>query len=301
MKIAVALNPAAGKGRSLRYRDAIASALDLYPIEAEWISAPNRPGAMDAERLISRGIDALVVVGGDGLIHDAVNAIGDSHLPLGIIAAGSGNDIAREFGLPIHSVHDSMHQIAASLLTGRSRCVDVVDIQWSGGSERALAIVSVGIDADTNHRTNNLSWPKGNLRYVRGLVGSLLNYRPYGVQITMNGDTVAGSMTLLSIANTRYFGGGFCIAPQAVPDDGLLDVVVTPGFRYADIATRLSKLLIHKHTSDSQVHVYRTREIQVEHAPQHGAPLPVIMADGEEICPAPATIRVLPKALRLVL
>lgn len=299
MKVALALNPSSGKGRSEGYRAVLREVLEKYPVEMVWLPAGTREESFAAMREAIDEVDALIIVGGDGFIHNAVNAVGASGVPLGIVAAGSGNDIAREFGLPIHSVHDSVHQIASCLLTGRHRDVDVMEISWEGGSERALAIVSVGIDADVNVRTNHMSWPKGNTRYLRALPGAIGSYRPFGVRLTMDGHTSEGQMTLLSIANTRYFGGGFCISPGALPDDGLLDVVVTRGLRAPEIAGLLGRLVVYRHLADPRVHLYRTTEVRVEQGP--GGTLPMLMADGEEICRAPATIRLLPKALRLVI
>ncbi|QOQ38838.1 diacylglycerol/lipid kinase family protein [Trueperella pecoris] len=303
MRVALALNPSSGKGRSDSYRSALREVLLKYPVDMVWLPVGTREQAFVAmhEASHSGKIDALIIVGGDGFIHNAVNAVGDSRIALGIVAAGSGNDIAREFGLPIHNIHDSVHQIAASLLTRRYRDVDVMEISWHQGSQRALAIVSVGIDADTNVRTNHMTWPKGNLRYVRALPGAIGAYEPYGVRVSMGGHTHAGAMTLLSIANTRYFGGGFCVSPGALPDDGLLDVVLTPGLGMGSIAHLLTRLVFYRHLRDPRVHLYRTSEIRIDPAPELGGPLPMIMADGEEICRAPATVRVLPGALRLVM
>ena len=79
------------------------------------------------------------------------------------------------------------------------------------------------------------------------------------------------------------------------------DVVVTPGFRRIDLVDLIPKLLLIRHTKDPQVHVFRTAQVRIESAPEHGIDLPLIMADGEEICRAPATIRVIPHALRMVM
>lgn len=299
MRVALALNPTSGKGRSDGYRAVLREVLGKYPVDMMWLPTGSREETFLAMREASAEADALIIVGGDGFIHNAVNAVGDSGVPVGIVAAGSGNDIAREFGLPIHCVDDSVHQIAACLMTGRHRDVDVMEISWEGGSERALAIVSVGIDADVNLRTNRMSWPKGNTRYLRALPGAIGGYQPFGARVTMDGHTAEGDMTLLSVANTRYFGGGFCISPGALPDDGLLDVVLTRGLRMPEIVGLLGRLVVYRHLADPRVHLYRTNEIRIEQGP--GATLPVLMADGEEICGAPATVRILPKALRLAI
>lgn len=300
MRLGVALNPTSGKGRGNTYHEMIEQVLSIYPVDVRWIEVGNPEETRAAMAEAMGELDGLIAVGGDGFIHQAVNAVGDSKVPLGIVAAGSGNDIAREFNLPIHSVEDSLHQVSSGIFAKRCRDVDVIEISWPGGSERALAIVSVGIDADTNLRTNRLSWPRGNMRYVRGLAGALGAYRPYAARLTMDGHSLAGEFTLLSVANTRYFGGGFCISPAASPTDGLLDVVVTPGLTRMDLATLVPKLVLQCHMSDPRVHLFRTRELTIE--PLEGAanPLPTLMADGEEICQAPARIKLLPGALRLV-
>ncbi|WP_124054837.1 diacylglycerol/lipid kinase family protein [Arcanobacterium ihumii] len=303
MIIGIALNPESGAGRAEKYRTQLLKVVNEYPVDVVWLDAESASEAVNnMQASVNSGeIDALVVVGGDGMIHLGVEAVGDSGIPLGIVAAGSGNDIAREFKLPIHNLEDSLHQVIASLFARRFYEVDAIEIESEEGIKRAMAIVSLGLDADVNERTNRMKWPKGNMRYIRAIGQSIRNYSPYGVKIHANGHSGSGSMTLLCLANTRYAGGGFALAPEAKPNDGLLDVVITRGLSLKEFGSLLPKLTLGKHTLDPRVHRFRTREITVEPDVSQGDFPPAVMADGEYICTLPATIRVKQKAIKLAL
>lgn len=300
MNIAVYLNPESAKGASGRYRAQLEQLLSQYPVAVDWIEGGN---AVQSERLIRERVDsfdALIVAGGDGTVNLAINALGDSDVPLGIIAVGSGNDIAREFGLPRHRVDESLARIMTALDAGRSRSVDVMEIVASSGTRRALAIVSAGLDAAVNRTVNDLTWPKNEMRYIRGIAATLRGFRPYGARVTIDGRRQEGDVTLVSIANTRYFGGGFQVAPDARPDDQLLDVVIARGLAPRELAVLLPKLAFASHTLDPRVHVIRGREIRIEGASRYGAELPLLMADGEIITSVPATIRLANHRLTLL-
>lgn len=303
MIVGVAINPDSGKGRGRTYRDEIAHLLAAYPVEVVWFNSDD-PAVLKGDMFGAAEtgmIDALIVAGGDGMIHLAVNALGDSQIPLGIVATGSGNDIAREFSLPTHRPDEGLHQVMTALFTRKFRQIDVIEIEGGGKTERALAMANIGLDADTNLRTNQLHWPKGNLRYLRGLISALWHYRPYGVRITIDGVQASGSMVLLLAANTRFAGGGFNLAPHADPSDHLLSVVVLRGLRAVEFPGLLGKLATARHVLDPRVHEIVAREVYVEPDPTAGSPLPALMADGEFICHAPARIRLLPSRIRMAL
>ncbi|MCI5826003.1 MAG: hypothetical protein MR006_05000 [Arcanobacterium sp.] len=303
MIVGVAVNPDSGKGRGRTYQEEIASLLAAYPVEVVWFH--------DADPAVVKGdmfgaaetgmIDALIVAGGDGMIHLAVNALGDSQIPLGIVATGSGNDIAREFGLPTHRPDLGLHQVMSALFTRKFHTIDVIEIESAGKTERALAMVNMGLDSDANFRTNQLHWPKGNLRYVRGLLGALTHYQPYGVRISVDGVQTSGSMVLLLAANTRFAGGGFNLAPHADPADHALSVVLCRGLKAHEFPSLLGKLAIARHVYDPRVHEFSARELSIEPDLSVGIAPPPVMADGEYICELPARIRVLPGRIRMAL
>lgn len=276
--------------------------LESYPVEIVDLSGQSARQALAncKDAVASNRIDALLAVGGDGMVHLGVDAVAGTGLPLGIVAVGSGNDIAREFRLPILNVSNSIHQVMSSLFGERSRATDVMEITGSHGTTHALAVLSAGIDAAINSRTNLLNWPKGNLRYLRATGEELANYQTYGVRIEIDGVAHAGPATLISVANTRFVGGGMNIAPTARTNDGQLDVVVAYVPNVRTVASLLPLVYLGKHVASPLVHVIRGRHIRICEDRQMGGPAPLAMADGEEIGHLPLDIRCLAGGLELL-
>ncbi|MDY5584237.1 MAG: diacylglycerol kinase family protein [Arcanobacterium sp.] len=303
MIIGIALNPASGKGRAAKYRNQLLKVTNEYPVEVRWLTGNSAQDSLSQMKaaVSSREVDALVVVGGDGMIHLGVAAVADSGIPLGIVAAGSGNDIAREFKLPIHRIEDSLHQVIVALFANRFYRADAIEIESNSGKHYAMAVVSLGIDADINLRTNKMTWPKGNLRYIRAMIPAIREYRPYGVQIKSEQLNYRGTMTLLSVANTRFFGGGICIAPDAKPNDGWLDVILAKGMSVSRVASKLPKLARAMHTTDADIDHIRVKELFLAADTEVGQHPPSLMADGEYVCDLPAVVRVLPQVVKLAL
>lgn len=303
VRIGVAINPSSGRGRGSSYGEQTRDVLSRYPVDIVELSGASAAESLHkARQAVSEGaIDALLTVGGDGMVHVGANAVADTHVPLGIIAVGSGNDIAREFRLPIRNVYNSVHQVISCLFGGRARPTDVIAIDSAVGRSYALAVLSAGIDAAINLRTNNLTWPKGNMRYVRAALESLSAFPTYGMRIRVDGMEARGPITLAAIANTRYIGGGMNIAPQAKTDDGILNVMVG----YAPHAVTLLRLLpllySGKYASSRIIHTIAGRHIHIEEDPAFGSPAPIAMADGEIIDKLPLDITCLPGGLDLLI
>lgn len=302
MKVAVALNKDSSKGRSAKQFDIIRGTLAEYPVEPVWVCGNSAAEDRETMRELAENgeISALLCAGGDGIVHNGVNALGDTHIPLGVIGIGTGNDIARQFGLPRGKAEAAVRQAMDALLAGRTKTIDLIEIAGENVIERALAVVSCGVDADINLRTNHMTWPRGGLRYIRALIHSLIAYKPYGARVTTGGETNCGKVSVLAVANTQYIGSGIHIAPQADPTDGYLDLVLVGQIGGKEIAELLPKLAVSKHIYDPRVHTRLVTEIVIEPDLEHGKQLPKLMADGEEIVDAPATIRILPQALELL-
>ncbi len=302
MRVGLAINPASSRGRGASFGARAREIMNSYPVEIVDLSGRSAGECRDRCRAAAQAgdIDALVAVGGDGMVHVGVDALAGTDVPLGIVAVGSGNDNAREFRLPIRKVDDAAHQVMSCLFGGRFRPTDIIEISHAHGTTHALAIVSAGIDAEVNLRTNDLTWPKGNLRYVRALADAIKDYPAFGVKVTADGRTCEGPVTLLCVANTRYFGGGMNIAPMAQTDDGLLDLIIG----YAPTRRRLTPILpmiySGRHTHSSLVHHLRATCVRIEYLPRAGSPPPLAMADGEVVGDLPLEIRVRPGSLNLL-
>lgn len=294
------------------------------------VALPRRPGTTTPVP------SALVVAGGDGAVHVGLQAVAGTPVPLGIVPIGSGNDIAREFGMTAGGVRGAVGAIlhalrapGAAAVGGRGATqghlieVDAVEVtrpaahQGAQGTQGApgtsntpdaptehvawyAAILSAGVDAAVNARTNALSWPPGGARYVRALAEELRHLQPYGYRITLDGVTQERTALLVAVANTRFLGGGMRMAPHARTDDGRLDVVLVDPVSRATLARVFPRIYRGTHTTFHAVHTYRAREVTLEHAPGLGARPPTAMADGEPIAPLPLTMTVRPGALRVV-
>ncbi|MBU4213290.1 MAG: diacylglycerol kinase family lipid kinase [Actinobacteria bacterium] len=302
-RLGLVVNPTSGHGRG---RDAGRRAHARFVAaghEVLDLSAPTLAQSTDAARAAAlRGLDALVVVGGDGMTHLGVNVVATTPLPLGIVAAGSGNDIARVLGLPLHDVPAAVDLVDRSLVLG-ARAVDAVRVTTPGreAAEWFVGVLSCGIDAAVNARANRLRFPSGTGRYVRALFGELASFRPYGYRVSFDdGSTWESPGVLVAAANTGDIGGGMHIAPDADPGDGLLDVVTGAGLGRSELLRLFPAIFRGTHVHHPAVRVVRTRSVLVDWAPEHGPHPPVAFADGERIGPLPLRAEVVRGALKVL-
>ncbi|MEE6296046.1 diacylglycerol/lipid kinase family protein [Georgenia wangjunii] len=304
--IGLVLNPTAGHGRGARARDGVLAALRATGRPVVDLSGPDlATAAVRARSGLGPGLAALVVVGGDGMAHLGVNVVAGTGVPLGIVALGSGNDVARELGLPVHDPAASVALISRALDAAPghvTRAVDAVAVGPPGQAPARwyLGVLSAGIDAAVNDRANRLRWPRGGGRYVRGLLAELARYAPYGYRVTMDGTAWEGPGTLVAVANLASFGGGMRVVPGAVPDDGVLDVLIADGVSRTTLLRLFPRVYAGAHLSHPAVHVHRARRVLIEAAPAHGATPPVTFADGERVGALPLECVVHPDAVRVL-
>lgn len=293
------MNPVAGRGRGSGVGVAALDALRRRGHHVEDLSARDLLTATaHARRAAVAGLDGLVVVGGDGLVHLGAQVVADTDLPLGIIAAGTGNDVARSLDLPRGDVAASVTAIERALLTG-PRAIDAVSVgsPQQAAREWYLGALSCGIDAAVNARANALTWPRGAARYVRALGPELRAFRPYGYRIVMDDGVWESSGTVVVVANGPWIGGGIKIAPEAQLDDGMLDVVVAGPFSRAGVVRIFPGMYRGRHVRHPQVQVFRSRTVRVELAPELGGVPPDAHADGERIGALPLIAEVRPGAV----
>lgn len=300
--LGVVVNPTAGKGRGTQAGRRVHELLRARGHKVEDLSAATLAQATDRARAAAvQGLDALVVVGGDGMVHLGVNVVAGTGLPLGIVAAGTGNDIARTLALPRGDVEAAVEAVEHGLLDGPRR-VDAVRV---GSPEHAahewyVGVLSCGFDAAINARANEMTWPKGSGRYVRALAAELGRFRPYGYRVTLDDSVWESAGTLVAVANVPWIGGGLKIAPDAVVDDGLLDVVVAGPFTKPGVVKIFPGIYQGKHVGHPSVDIVRSRSVLIEPLPDLGPVPPVAFADGERIGPLPLRVTVDPGALSIL-
>ncbi len=238
-----------------------------------------------AREAVRDGVDALVVVGGDGMVHIGLQAVAGTSVPFGIIPAGSGNDVARALGIPRGDAAEAVEVIAAG------NTIEI-DLGRSDGTFFA-AIAALGFDALVNDRANGMSWPRGRLRYDVALVVELGLFRPIPYELETDSGTERLDAMLVSVANGPSCGGGMKFVPDARLDDGVLDLFVLHPISKPALVRLFPKVYSGRHVTHPAVEIRRVRSVRV------GAPGVTAYADGERLGPLPRTFEAVPAALRV--
>ena len=289
-QIRLVVNPAAGKGR----------ALELLPLVAGRL----RDGGGNVEILLSRDFaeaqsmtrqaiqddaDVLAVMGGDGMMHLGVNTVaaaqlsGRNRTTLGLIPAGTGNDLSRGIGLDPHNAVAAAAVIAA----GHRRFIDLARV----GDTFVGAVLATGFDARVNRRANQMPWPRGSTRYAVATMAELRVFSPLRYRLILDGEVREQLAMLVAIGNTSSYGGGMLICPKADPYDGLLYVTIIHPVGRLKLLRLFPEMYSGKFVRDPCVEQLRVREVRVE------GPGLVGFGDGEMIAAAPLTVCCVPRAL----
>ena len=283
-EIALLTNPTAGKGRGGRVRDRALARLREGGLVVRNLQGRDPDEALDlAKQCVTDGVDALVVCGGDGMIHLAVQAVAETSTPLGIIPAGTGNDVARYFDLP----RKDPEAAADVVLAGGTRTIDLA----RSGSRYFVTVLAAGFDAVVNERANRMTWPKGQMRYNIATLAELRVFEPLPYTLQIDDREITLDAMLVAVGNGPSFGGGLRITEGAVLDDGLLDVVIIKPISKPDLVRTYPKLFKGTHVHHPQYEHHLARSVTV------AAPGIVSYADGERFGPLPLTVECAPGAL----
>lgn len=286
MKLAIVVNPASGRRRGAQIGALAESRLTSAGHEVQVIRGADAAAARDQlEQAIITGIDAVLVVGGDGALHGVLDHLADSDLTFGLLPAGTGNDTARALGIPTDP-DDAIDVV----LGGATRAVDLAQ----AGRTLVATVVASGFDSKVNERANAMRWPRGNMRYNLAIVAELRSFEPLEFTLTLDGGEVLRRRAMLvAVGNGPSFGGGLRICEGAVLDDGLLDVVVINPVSKLRLLRVFPQLYKGTHTTLPQFERHRVREVTLE------SPDVVAYGDGERLGELPLTVRIRPGALRV--
>ncbi len=287
--ICLLVNPTAGGGRAGANTAAVVNALHGHGLHVRPISVDGIESVSDTAAAAAAGGETVVVLGGDGMARAA--AAGLTRVPgsvLGIVPAGRGNDLARVLGIPLDPI-----AACDTIAVGVVRSMDLGEVD----GRPFVGIASAGIDSDANRIANLAPRWLGGAVYAYGAAHALWRWRratfvlefyPSQVRIQFTGYSVA-------FANSRCFGGGMCLAPAALLDDGELDVVAIEDMARARYAWHLPKVFRGKHTGLDVVQMHRTTEAVLS------ADRPfTVYADGDPIGELPVRIRSLPAAIKII-
>ncbi len=286
-EIALLTNPTAGRGRGARHRDVALRRLRESGFIVRNLQGRDADEASDLARgCVADGVEALVLCGGDGLVHLGVQAVAGTGVPLGLIPSGTGNDFARYLDLPRSDPGAAADRVIAS----RRRTIDLA----RSGDRYFVTVLAAGFDALVNERANAMTWPHGQMRYNLATLAELRTFRPIPYVLRLDDETVEHEAMLVAVGNGPSFGGGLRITEGALLDDGLLDVVVITRMSKAKLVRSYPRLFTGRIDGVAEYVHRRVRSVTV------AAPGVVSYADGERFGPLPLTIECVPGALEVI-
>ncbi len=292
-RVTVLTNPKAGHGNAPHAAERAVARFQQIGVDVVQIVGRDAGHARHlVEEALAAGTDALVVVGGDGVIGLALQALAGTGVPLGVVAAGTGNDHAREYGLPVGDPAAAADVIAA----GHTMTVDLGLIRGDDGTRTWFGtIAATGFDSLVSDRVNRMRWPHGRMRYNLAIVAELARLRLLPFRLVFDGQReVTPLLTLAAFGITRSYGGGMLICPAADHTDGLLDVTMVSSASRLKLLRLLPTVFKGTHVDLDEVSTARARTVRVE-SPGINA-----YADGDYVCPLPAEISAVPGALRIL-
>ena len=281
------VNPSAGGGRARELLPVAERALEAQGVDYHVVLTTGLEHGCVEARMAAGAGEVVVVMSGDGLVGQVGGTLVNTGGALGVLPGGRGNDFARVLGIP-----DDLDEAVAVLARGETREVDVGEVN----GRRFLGIASCGFDSDANRIANEARLVRGQAVYIYAAVRALAEWKPAGFTITLEGKRAAFGGYGVAVANSRAYGGGMFVAPDAELDDGMFDVVWLERIGKLRFLTKLlPKVFKGTHVNEPSVKVRRAGEVRVE------ADRPfAVYADGDHLADLPATLRVLPRALRVV-
>jgi YegS/Rv2252/BmrU family lipid kinase len=286
MPLALLVNPSSAGGKTLKTLPRVEQALDA---ERVTFRVQRTTGLEDGVEQALRAVEAgelPVVMSGDGLVGAVGGAMAGAATPLGIVPGGRGNDLARVLGIP-----DDPVAAVATVLAGETRQIDVGEVN----GERFLGIASVGFDSEANRRANETRFLRGNLVYAYAALRALAGWKPARFTIAVGEERVRLSGYSVCVANSKAYGGGMFIAPDAELDDGEFDIVTIGEVGKLRFAGNLPKVFKGTHVEADEVRVFRASHLELSASKPFA-----VYADGEHLTDLPASLRVLPRALNVL-
>jgi YegS/Rv2252/BmrU family lipid kinase len=284
--LALLVNPASAHGRSLKLLPRVEQELDARRLA---FRVERTRGLHDGVERALRAAGAgeiPVVMSGDGLIGAVGGALAGSETPLGIVPGGRGNDLARVLGIP-----DDPEGAVAVLAAGFTRQIDVGE----ANGERFLGIASTGFDAEANRIANETKLLRGNLVYAYAGIRTLVGWKPARFTVRVGEERLRFTGYSVSAANSRAYGGGMMLAPDADLSDGEFDVVAVGEVGKLRFVSNLPKVFKGTHVEEDEVSVFRASRLELSASRPFA-----VYADGEHITDLPVSLRLLPRALRVL-
>ena len=282
-------NPTSGGGKGARVKEELIKLLNSQGVSFRDISGTSYEGARTNLRLAIEEskdgppISGVLVVGGDGIVHLAIQELALREIPLAVIPAGTGNDFARVMKIPLQDVKQTLDGIL-------QREPIAIDLGRVSG-EYFADILSTGFDSVVNERANRMTRIKGQMKYNISILLELPLFKPRNYRFKIDGKEFDVAVMLIAIGNGSSYGGGMLVCPDADMTDGLFDVMILRPISKIEFLKVFPKVFSGAHVSHPAVDIFRGKRVEVTAEA-------VAYADGERIGPLPISAEVVPQALK---
>ena len=284
------VNPIAGSGKGRRTFEWISSRLSVRSIPFTYAFSEHAGHAAElAKAAVERGESCIVAIGGDGTLREIAGALVNTDCVLGILPAGSGNDLCKTLGIPAEP-EAAMELLLSGTPRGMDACLANETLFFN--------VAGLGFDVEVLRRTDIYKEKlklNGMLPYVLGIVSALAHRPTMPLRYTANGETRSMESCIFSVGNGKYIGGGMKALPSANAIDGKFDVGAIRQLPFLRFVSLLPKFIKGKHVGIPEVHYFRTEELLVESRGEF-----TIQLDGELVEKTPVRFKILPGALKVL-
>jgi YegS/Rv2252/BmrU family lipid kinase len=286
--IALIVNPHAGGGRAAKSLPVVQARLRTLGVDHHTELTRDLSHAQELARSAAAAGEPAVVLSGDGLVGAVAHVLrGHPDAVMGVLPGGRGNDFARVAGIPL-DVEEACDVIA----NGTPTPVDLGDVDGN----TFIGIASLGFDSEANRIANEAPPQLGALVYAYGALRALAAWKHASYEVVVDGRARAFSGWSVACANSKAYGGGMFMAPDADLHDGNLDVVISEATTKAKFLRVLPAVFKGRHVDEPTVHVLRGVEVRIS------ADRPfTVYADGDPIGELPCTVRAVPDAVKVLL
>ncbi|MCX6440731.1 MAG: YegS/Rv2252/BmrU family lipid kinase [Actinobacteria bacterium] len=283
---ALLINPISGSGKGATVGSRVAEFLLTHDVEFSVVTGESAAALIEnLGDFISRfpNCDGVIAVGGDGLLHCALQILTPAQIPIAMIPAGTGNDFVRTLGWPL----DDFDEYLTRIISTPSQPMDLglVEERWFG------AILSTGFDSIVNEKANSMKWPKGPSKYNVAIAIELPRFKPRHYEITLDDREISVQAMLIAVANGRSYGGGMLVCPQADIHDGLFDVMVLHPVSKLEFLKVFPRVFKGTHITHPAVEIVRSKNVTIRAKA-------VAYADGERLGDTPLTAECVNGALQ---
>ena len=247
------VNPAAGRGTGRSHLDRIRVLASRHGAGLV-VSRKVTDLAEQARRAAEDGVERLLVAGGDGTMHYAIQGLAGSSCALGVIPLGSGNDLAGSLGIP-----PDLDVAVERAIKAEPRRIDLLRV----GNVFSASYAGVGFDSEVTRFANEVKFLRGPLIYFYSVIHTLITFEPPRMKVVYDGGTFEGKVMFAVVNNLPRFGGGMRIAPDARIDDGLLDLVIVREVPKSVLLSIFPKVYGGKHVGHPAVTIVRTRRAEI--------------------------------------